>query len=273
MLQSHKQTESKMKRTIIAIGGGEVGRIKIHEDGHQEQKPIETMVIDKKIIELTGKQNPTLVFIGAASGDSPAYLTAIKNHFENRLGVKVINLNLTDLSQRPNLNEIKNIIMGSDIVYIGGGNVTRLMKTLRETGTDNVLVEAYNHGIIMSGNSAGGCVWFEAYDNDEDEDFDGTQNTLKTKPALGFVKGYFCPHWNVKNETGIEKESISKDAVNKLLIKESKYGYGVDEGAAIMVQTDRDKQVMTKIISKPNANVYKLNHDIQNIRIVNCTQR
>ena len=44
-----------MTKTIIAIGGGEIGRIKVYDDGHQEQKPIETMVIDKKIIELTGK--------------------------------------------------------------------------------------------------------------------------------------------------------------------------------------------------------------------------
>ena len=57
-----------MKKTIIAIGGGEIGRIKVYEDGHSEQKPIETMVIDKKIIELTGKAHPKLVFIGAASG-------------------------------------------------------------------------------------------------------------------------------------------------------------------------------------------------------------
>lgn len=58
-----------------------------------------------------------------------------------------------------------------------------------------------------------------------------------------------------------------------MLIKESKFGYAVDEPAAIMVQTDGDRQVMTNIISKQGANVYKLNQDIQNIRPDNELQR
>lgn len=245
-----------MTKTIIAIGGGEIGRIKVYDDGHQEQKPIETMVIDKKIIELTGKEHPTMVFIGAASGDNPPYFTAIQNHFEGRLGIKTINLKLTE---KPGKDKIQETITQADIIYIGGGNVTKLLKALHDTGADKMLLDAYNRGIIMSGNSAGGCVWFEYYDNDEDADFDGTFDTLKTKPALGLVPGYFIPHWNKKPDMGISKDFTSKDAVKKMLAKESKYGYAVDEGAAIMVQTDdKGQQIMTEIISKPDAKIYKL---------------
>jgi len=259
-----------MTKTIIAIGGGEIGRIKTYSDGHSEQKPIETMVIDKKIIELTGKEHPDLVFIGAASGDDPKYFTAVQNHFVGRLGCNAVNLILTE---KPSIEEIKTKILNADIVYIGGGSPTLLMTALKETGADKVLVEAYNKGIVMSGNSAGGCVWFEYYDNDEDEDFDGTESTLTTKKALGFVKGYFCPHWNKKPEQGIDKEATSKEVIKRMLTKESKFGYAVDEPAAIMVQTDGDRQVMTNIISKQGANVYKLNQDIQNIRPDNKLQR
>ena len=105
------------------------------------------------------------------------------------------------------------------------------------------------------------------------EEFDGTETTFATKRALGFVKGYFCPHWNKKPEKGIDKEATSKDVIKRMLIKESKFGYAVDEPAAIMVQTDGDRQVMTNIISKQGANVYKLNQDIQNIRPDNELQR
>ena len=262
-----------MTKTIIAIGGGEIGRTKIYEDGHREQKPIETMVIDKKIIELTGKAQPKLVFIGAASGDDPRYFKAVSDHFGGRLGCHTENLILTDSTKIPNIEDIRKIILGADIVYVGGGNVTRLMKALKDSGTDKILQEAYNNGIIMSGNSAGGCVWFEYYDNDEDEEFDGTEATFTIKYALGFAKGYFCPHWNKKPEKGIDKEVTSKDVIKRMLVKESKFGYGVDEPAAIMVQTDGDKQVMTNIISKPGAGVYKLNHDTQNIHTNNNLQR
>ena len=40
-----------MKKTIIAIGGGSFGQLKIYPDGRQVQKPMETLKIDKKIIE------------------------------------------------------------------------------------------------------------------------------------------------------------------------------------------------------------------------------
>ena len=263
-----------MIKTIIAIGGGEIGRIKVYEDGHREQKPIETMVIDKKIIELTGKTNPKLVFIGAASGDNPRYFEAIFDHFGTRLGCHTENLILTDLTKIPNIEDIRKTILGADIVYVGGGCVTRLMNALKKTGTDKVLIEAYDKGIIMSGNSAGGCVWYESYDNEEEDDFDNNNiDTLKTKPALGLVRGYFIPHWNTKPENGDVKGSVSRNSIRKMLAKENKWGYAVDEGAAIMVQTNGDKQVMTNIISKPGAGVYKLNQDTQNIRVDNNIQR
>lgn len=253
-----------MTKTIIAIGGGEIGRIKVYEDGRTEQKDYETELIDKKILELTGKNDPVLVFIGAASGDSPAYLTAVENYFAGRLKIKVINLNLTE---KPNATDIQKIIKQADIIYVGGGNVTTLMQALHETGTDKMLIDAYNKGIIMSGNSAGGCVWFEYYDNSEDEDFDGTESTFKTKKGLGLVKGYFCPHWNKMPEQGIDKDFVSKDVVKKMLIKESKFGYGVEEGAAIMVQTDGDKQTLTEIVSKQGAKIYKLNQPTTNVHV------
>lgn len=260
-----------MTKTIIAIGGGEIGRIKVYEDGHSEQKPIETMVIDKKIIQSTGKAQPKLVFIGAASGDNPGYFKAISDHFGGRLGCHTENLVLT---QNPGIKEIRDKILNANIVYVGGGNVTRLMDVLKETGADKVLIEAYDKGIIMSGNSAGGCVWFESYDNDEDDDFDiNDMNTLKTKPALGLVRGCFVPHWNIKSENKNSEYCISRNSIKNMLTKENEWGYAVDEGAAIMVQTDGDKQIMTNIISKPGAGVYKLNQDTQNIHPNNNIQR
>lgn len=263
-----------MKKTIVAIGGGEIGRIKVHEDGHSEQKPIETMVIDKKIVELTGKTNPKLVFIGAASGDDSRYFKAVSDHFGGRLNCRIENLILTDLTKRPNIENIRKIILGADIIYVGGGNVTYLMDVLKDSGTDKILKEAYDKGIVMSGNSAGGCVWYESYDNEEDDDFDSNNlETLKTKPALGLIRGYFVPHWNTKSENEDAEGSVSRNSIRKMLTKENKWGYAVDEGAAIMVQTNGDKQVMTNIISKPGAGVYKLNQDTQNIRVDNNIQR
>ena len=51
-----------MKKTIIAIGGGEMGRIKNHEDGTREQKPWDTEKADRKIVETDGSTEICLYY-------------------------------------------------------------------------------------------------------------------------------------------------------------------------------------------------------------------
>lgn len=63
---------------IIAIGGGEIGRPRENDTGFY---PIETAAIDKEILSLTGKKNPTLLFLPTASHDSIKYYEVAKNTF------------------------------------------------------------------------------------------------------------------------------------------------------------------------------------------------
>ena len=49
----------KMSKKIVAIGGGENGRI----DSNGEQKPYETFEIDKEIIRLTRKEHPNFLLL------------------------------------------------------------------------------------------------------------------------------------------------------------------------------------------------------------------
>ena len=252
-----------MKKTIIAVGGGSYGQLKTYPDGRQVQKNKDSVEIDKRMIKLTGKEHPKIVFIGAAHGDDESRFLVIKKYFSDDFGCEVENLNLIDDSKRPNKDDLQKIILRTDIIYIGGGNVTYLMKVLSKTGVDKLLRQAYDKGIIMAGNSAGGCVWFDYYGNDEDDDFDGTFETFCPKKALGFVHGYFEPHWDTKPEEGIAKDSVSKNDVQRMLTKNNISGYGVDEGAALMIQTDGDKQTITEIISKNCAKIYKLTEQRQ----------
>jgi len=105
-------------KKLIAIGGGEIGR-----PGY----PVETTKIDKEIIKLTNKLNPKLLFIPTASSDSELYFDTIKKHFGKRLNCKVDVLYL--LKEKPTLKQIKAKILTSDIIYVGGGNTTLMLKT------------------------------------------------------------------------------------------------------------------------------------------------
>ena len=54
-------------RKIVAIGGGEL-------------KDLETLEIDKRIVELTGKTRPKALFIPTASGDAVGYMPIPSRH-------------------------------------------------------------------------------------------------------------------------------------------------------------------------------------------------
>jgi hypothetical protein len=51
------------------VGGGSYGQLKTYPDGRQVQKNKDSVEIDKRMIKLTGKEHPKIVFIGAADGD------------------------------------------------------------------------------------------------------------------------------------------------------------------------------------------------------------
>ena len=168
---------------LICIGGGEVPRIK-----NGIELPYETKEIDEEIVRISNKTNPKLLFIGTASKDSNNYFLAIKKVFED-LGCVVSNLEL--LKENLNMEEIKDSILNTDIIYIGGGNTRFMLEKWKELGVDKLLIEAYNKGIVCSGLSAGSYCWFKLnYDLIE---------------GMGIINEVNCVHYEQKDEEARSK--------------------------------------------------------------------
>lgn len=137
-------------KKIVALGGG-------------DYKVGEIQNIFEYIVSLAQKENPSVLFIPTAGFDDINGDEYIQQGFE-KCGCKYDILFLTD--EKRTAEDIGSVILGADIIYVGGGNVEFMMKTWRKTGADKYLVEAYNKGIVMSGYSAGADCWFrESYDD------------------------------------------------------------------------------------------------------------
>ncbi|HIU65177.1 MAG TPA: Type 1 glutamine amidotransferase-like domain-containing protein [Candidatus Enterousia avicola] len=104
---------------IVAIGGGENGRTKILPDGTIKQYPFENTLINKKIIELSGKKNPNILILGTAGNDLPSYTDFLITHFQS-LGANVSELRL--INNPPTIDNIRKILDNTDIIYVGGGD-------------------------------------------------------------------------------------------------------------------------------------------------------
>jgi len=219
---------------IVAIGGGEIGRPGF---------PVETIKIDKEIISLSGKNNPSVLFITTASSDSESYYEVVKKHFGKRLGCKTDVLYL--IKEKLTKRQIKDKILNSDIIYVGGGNTAKLMKVWRKTGTDKILKEAGKKGIILSGISAGAICWSK-YGLSDSRKFNNPKAGLIKVSGLGLINILYCPHYDFEPER--------KDGLKMIMRKTSGMAIAVDNCCALEIIDEKYRIISSKKV----ANAYKV---------------
>lgn len=221
-------------KKIVAIGGGEIGKPGF---------PIETTKIDKEIIRLTGKKNPRLLFIPTASEDSESYFTTVEKYFGRKLGCKTDVLYLT--KAKLSKEQIKNKILSADIIYVGGGNTFKMIKTWKKFNVDKILKEAHEKGIVLSGLSAGAICWFK-YGNSDSRKMKNPKAPLIKVSGLNFIPALLCPHY--------DSEKHRKLDLKKMMTKTSVVAIALDNCCAIEI-IDNTYKIIS---SKNSANAYRV---------------
>ena len=171
-----------MSKNLVLIGGGEIKGWNF-ETKDSNQELYQTEIIDQEIVKLAGKENPQMLFVGTASREREGYFEAIKNIYSS-LGCQVDCLKMTD-------SNIKEKILNSDIIYIGGGNTKFMLSEWEKVNLKEYLLEAYDKGIVLSGFSAGAYCWFK-YNYEMIEGF-------------GLIDAIICVHYEDKTEEKINE--------------------------------------------------------------------
>jgi dipeptidase E len=183
---------------IVAIGGGEISQG-------------ETWEIDEKIASLakerSGRKTADLLFIPTASYDEPGYVDVVRDVY-GELGISVEALFLH--GDPPPYEAIREAVLTSDAVYVGGGSTETMMSIWKATGTDRILLEAHTEGIVMAGLSAGSICWFLAGHSDSefvDSDFDETivSPQYKWVKGLGLLPYLHCPHYDEEYRSSFDE--------------------------------------------------------------------
>jgi dipeptidase E len=218
---------------IVAIGGGEI---------HKR----ETLAIDKEIIELSGKKYPKVLFIPTASSDAQEYIDDFVYYYGKYLGCKVDVLKL--IKQTITINEIREKILNTDIVYVGGGNTLMMMKLWRKLGVGTVLEEAYKAGIVLCGISAGAICWFR-FGNSDSRQFTNPSAPLIRVRGLGILDKLLCPHYHSKKYSK-DRAATLKDMVKRTPGK----ALAIDDFCAVSIVDG----VYKVISSRPGAHAYSV---------------
>lgn len=217
-------------KKIVAIGGVD---------------PNSTLdLIEKEIIRLSNKKNPKVLYLPTAGGDNTKNYELVKGIFEKEYGCEVDVLFL--VKEDPTENDIREKVFSADIVYVGGGPVSRLMNYFKKYNMDKILKEAYEKEIVLAGISAGAICWGK-YDYEEKSDlgYEGNNN-YKQIDCLNFLEFNFCPHYNMDN---------FNRRFGKIIKEKGLVGIALDNNCAIEF-VDHSFRVIT---SKESANAYKVN--------------
>lgn len=180
-----------MKKTIICIGGGEI-------------RAKDTLKIDEQIAlmakEKAGERRAVSVFVGTASHDSLPYFNSFRKTYTSHFDIKA-DLALLTKKDIP-MDKIQGKLNNADLIYIGGGNTLFMLETWRKTGFLDMLLDAYNRGVIIAGLSAGAICWFEKMYTDSAEN-----TPYKVEEGLGILKGIMSPHYDNRPEF----DDVAKD--------------------------------------------------------------
>jgi peptidase E len=134
--------------TILATSGGIVpGRRTRWSVGPLTQHAVE-------LAGVTGRA-PKVCFLGTASGDNPQ---GIRDFYDlaHEAGFDGSHLQLFTM---PNVDDIREHLLTQDVIWVFGGSVAGLLAMWNLHGVDEVLREAWEAGVVLTGVSAGSICW------------------------------------------------------------------------------------------------------------------
>jgi dipeptidase E len=162
---------------------------------------------------LTGRERPRVLYIGTASAEDPE--SALRMY--DRFGAEVELTRLEFFPWPP--EDLRAAVLEQDLIFVGGGNTANMLAIWRVHGVDELLREAWERGVVMSGSSAGGICWFAEGVTDSY----GPQ--LEKMDCLGFLPGSFCPHYDDEEQRRPRYHALLQDGLVG--------GYAADAGVGL----------------------------------------
>jgi dipeptidase E len=209
--------------TIVAMGGG---GFSMEDDG----------LLDGYILGLTQRRRPKVLFLPTATSSVATYVVKFYAAFADRAQVSFL-----DLFERGPA-DLRDLVIGQDAIYVGGGNTANLLAIWRAHGLDRLLREAWQEGVVLAGQSAGAMCWFESGVTDSF----GPLAALRD--GLALLSGSFCPHYDGEPE----RRPTYQRLVHERTLPS---GMAADDGAALVFEGRTLREV---VASRPGACGYRV---------------
>jgi dipeptidase E len=190
------------EKRIVAFGG-----FKLADEDHRG--------LESQLLRMTGKERPRVCFLPTASADDADYTVIFYEAFSGRADP-------THVVFHPwPPEDLRDRIVGSDLVFVGGGNTANMLAIWRVHRVDGMLREAWEAGAILCGSSAGMICWFEAGVTDS-----FGPDLLGMRDGLGFLPGSACPHY--------DGEELRRPRYHELVREGFPAGYAAEDDVGLV---------------------------------------
>jgi dipeptidase E len=189
-----------VERQIVGLGGASTDE--------------ETRRLLAHVVGLAGKPSPKVCVVPTAAGDDADSVLRLYD----RLPAGARTTYFPFFPWPP--DELRRLALDQDVIFVGGGSTANALAIWRVHGFDEVLREAWEMGIVLTGWSAGMICWFEAGITDSfGPQLEGMRD------GLGFLAGSACPHY--------DGEDLRRPVYARLVAEGFPPGVAADDGVAM----------------------------------------
>jgi dipeptidase E len=201
------------ERHIVGLGGG----------GSTEEESRRLLAY---VVGLASKPSPKVCVVPTAVGDDAGVVLRLYGLLPEEASTSY----LPFFPWPP--DELRGFTLAQDVIFIGGGNTANALAIWRVHGFDQILREAWEGGIVLTGWSAGMICWFEAGVTDSfGPQLEGMRD------GLGFLPGSACPHY--------DGEELRRPVYTKLVAEGFPPGVAADNGVGVHYVGDEQTEVVT----------------------------
>jgi peptidase E len=203
--------------------------------GRGDRKSFKSII--KTILKDTGKTQPTVAYVGVASGDNwPFYLmisAMIKKAEDCQIRRVLIAPKEADLSKA------QAVLESADAIFMSGGDVEAGMRVLERKNMAGFLTDLFKRGKVFFGVSAGSIMlareWVRWRDSEDD-------STTELFPCLG-IAPIICDTHGEADGWGELKAAL------KLKAKDTQ-GYGILSGSCLKVYLDGRTEALNGTVTQ-----------------------
>lgn len=217
---------------LVLIGGGNYGTY--------PEQPYNLKKIDEKVVLLSGKAHPRLLFISFTIKSNHTFGFMKKHYME--LGVQCEHLCFNEFS---NQKTVDGKFKRADIIYIGGGNTISFVQKLKRFGLSQKIFESANQNKVIVGRSAGAIIISDAGSSDS-RIYKAQDKRFTCVKGLGLLNVFLAPHYMDSDRP--------RDMKRMLLKNKMQVGIGLDSCSALVI----NDEVFETLSSNIDSHVYKI---------------